>query len=426
MSKKPFRPRHLELRHKTYFALLTIPKDVQFVLGKKRFFKTTGTGDLRVAQTKAELLVIQWKSEIANARERSDDPIINSALELNKMFKTSSWHQVADVIDEETARLRNENNDLLADTFHSLATGQSKTLDAYIPEWKKHQLARGLKEKTVTQMESDLGHLTSYMPTTSLITSKHCDVWIKNLAQTQSLSSASVTRIITACKNLFKYLQEIQVFPDDMVDPFKVPASHRISKKRNAKTINKRDTWVPLTVKELEKIHTVANQKGDRLLANLILIAAYTGARIEELCSIKKDFVDLIENTLQIEDAKTKAGNRIVPIHTHIRKTIKDLVKQSPNEFLFGALTENKYGDRSNAIGKRFGRIKNNLGFGSQKVFHSIRKTFTTALEQSGVAENITADIVGHEKQTMTYGVYSGGSSLEQKRKAIQKVKFTI
>jgi hypothetical protein len=93
-------------RHKTYFALLTVPKDVQYILGKKRFFKTTGTSDLRIAQAKADIFVIQWKAEIANARQKADDPIINSALELNKMLNSSPRELVLDVIHEETDRLR--------------------------------------------------------------------------------------------------------------------------------------------------------------------------------------------------------------------------------------------------------------------------------------------------------------------------------
>ena len=93
---------------------------------------------------------------------------------------------------------------------------------------------------------------------------------------------------------------------------------------------------------------------------------------------------------------------------------------------MFGNLTENKYGNRSNAIGKRFGRLKTELGHGKQQVFHSIRKTFTTELERAGIPENIAADIVGHEKQTMTYGLYSGGSSLEQKRNAIRQIKYSF
>ena len=33
--------------------------------------------------------------------------------------------------------------------------------------------------------------------------------------------------------------------------------------------------------------------------------------------------------------------------------------------------------------------------------------------------EGVTADIIGHEKQTMTYGLYSGGTSIKQRQEAI-------
>ena len=38
----------------------------------------------------------------------------------------------------------------------------------------------------------------------------------------------------------------------------------------------------------------------------------------------------------------------------------------------------------------------------------------STKLEQADVSESVTADIVGHEKKTITYGLYSGGSSMAQ------------
>ena len=87
-------------------------------------------------------------------------------------------------------------------------------------------------------------------------------------------------------------------------------------------------------------------------------------------------------------------------------------------------LTKNKYGNRSNAIGKRFRKLKDNLGFKSQYVFHSIRKTVVTIFENAGVPENVVADIVGHEKTTMTYGLYSGGVSLVVKIKALDKLAY--
>ena len=68
------------------------------------------------------------------------------------------------------------------------------------------------------------------------------------------------------------------------------------------------------------------------------------------------------------------------------------------------------------------GKPKASLGFGPQHVFHSIRKTVVTILENAGVLGNVVADIVGHEKATMTYGLYSGGVSLAVKREALAKL----
>ena len=431
MSKKPFRPQNLELRYKTYFAVLTVPKDVQYILGKKRFFKTTGTGDIKVAQAKSELFVIKWKSEIANARLKVDDPDIKSALELNQMLKASnkdSFHrsQILDVIEKETDRLKDETHELMSETFNQISLGKSKMLKAYVLEWEKNQRENKLQEKSIAQMKSDLNHLFETLPSTNLITNEYCDLWIKNHAQTESLSASSVTRIIAACRNFYKFLQEVGVFQEHSVNPFKVPTAFKKSKRPNAKLKNRIDSWIAFSKNELESIYEASLENDDDELSKLIKICSYTGARIEEICSLKVDHIDLSISTITIADAKSKAGNRVVPIHPKIKSLITKMTMESSNKFLFNSLTENKYKDRSNAIGKRFGRLKKKLGYGKQHVFHSIRKTFTTELERNDVPESITADIVGHEKQTMTYGLYSAGSSLEQKRKAIIKVRFAF
>ena len=61
-------------------------------------------------------------------------------------------------------------------------------------------------------------------------------------------------------------------------------------------------------------------------------------------------------------------------------------------------------------VGKRVSRVKSKLGFYDRHDFYSIRKTVSTQLERLNVSEGISADILGHEKKTMTYGLYSGGS----------------
>ena len=77
MVNKTFKPNHLELRYNTYYAVLYVPKDVRDVIGKVKFYKSTETGNLKLAQTIASVFVTKWKSEIDSARSKSDEPIIN-------------------------------------------------------------------------------------------------------------------------------------------------------------------------------------------------------------------------------------------------------------------------------------------------------------------------------------------------------------
>jgi integrase len=77
-------------------------------------------------------------------------------------------------------------------------------------------------------------------------------------------------------------------------------------------------------------------------------------------------------------------------------------------------------------MSKQFGKVKSKLGFDTRYVFHSIRATVATQLEQAGVPEGVAADILGHDKPNMSYGVYSGGTSFEQKRDAIEKLDYGL
>ena len=425
MPSKNFKANHLELRHRTYFAILVIPKDVRHIIGKSKFFETTGTRDIKIAQSLANLKVIKWKSEIATARANTSDPVINSALELNRMLKTSPTQLVQDVIEDETSRLENQVGLLASSTFSVIAKGIRKPLTTFIDEWVKNEKKRGLADKTIAQMQSDLSLLVEFLPTSNLLVYEHTNTWIKHITKTGNLSPASVTRIIGSCRNFFKHLKMIGEVPEDTKEPFIVPNESKLSKKRNSKAQNKSESWLPFSTSDVESIYCQAILSEDWALGQLILIGAYTGARIEEICSLRKTHISLTEASFTITDSKTEAGERVIPIHDSLLPIIQELMAYE-DEYLIPKLTKSKFDDRSNAIGKRFGRLKKKLGYSKRYVFHSIRKTFTTQLENAGVNENVTADIIGHEKPRMTYGLYSGGTNLAVKRQAISMVCYNF
>lgn len=431
MSKKRFKPTHLELRHKTWFVILTVPKDVKHIIGRSKFFETTQTHDLRIAEAKAALKVIRWKAEIAEARSKTDDPILNSAIELNRLMtnRSSPRHLVEDVIEDETSRIEQEVGPefgaLVAENFSQVAKGKAKALKTLIPNWKEHQTRKGLKSKTIEQMEKDIEQMVDTLSTTYVLTQEHAATWIKYTASKENLTASSVNRITGSCRNFYEYLKDVNVVPEQSAQPFVVPKEFKISKSANSKSINKTDSWEPFDVAEVSALHAEAIKRDDKILADLIYLAAYTGGRIEELCALEKLHINVKTKSLKIVDAKTRSGVREIPIHSSLLPLIKKMLKSDDDpKYLLPNLTNSKYGDRSNAVGKRFGRLKTSLGYSTTQVFHSIRKTFTTALENVGVTENVAADIVGHKKQTMTYGLYSGGTTLDVKREAIERVNY--
>ena len=116
---------------------------------------------------------------------------------------------------------------------------------------------------------------------------------------------------------------------------------------------------------------------------------------------------------------------RTVPLHPELRQLMARLVEgKNPDQHVLSGLRSGKYGRRSGAIGTRFGRLKTELGFGPKHDFHSIRKTVGTQLENAGVPENVAADLLGHKKPRITYGLYSGGTTLAVKAKALAKLAY--
>jgi integrase len=111
----------------------------------------------------------------------------------------------------------------------------------------------------------------------------------------------------------------------------------------------------------------------------------YSGARRVELCSLKVEHVH--GEYFEIVEAKTAAGVRQVPIHDALAPTMKRLVEASKDGFVPSGLRSDKHGNRSDGIGRRFGKLKTELGFGDRHVFHSIRGTVITMLERAEVQD---------------------------------------
>jgi integrase len=170
-----------------------------------------------------------------------------------------------------------------------------------------------------------------------------------------------------------------------------------------------RQANIPYTAEELQRLLTKLKNGKDKEVYRACLIAAYTGCRINEVVNLKRQDISLNKDrqSLIVRESKTGAGVREVPLHPQIISIFEG---------------EWEFKDSSDALSKRFGRLTRSIRKQGQ-TFHSLRSSFITFLEQAGAPENITAAIVGHKIQTMSYGLYSAGPSYLQKLSVVKMIK---
>jgi integrase len=409
---------NIEPRNGIWYAVVVIPKDLREEFGKMKFIKSLQTSSKQVAQHRALPLISKWKAAIRQARGETDAIIKEATLwrrDLSAQNDVDAQEAVELALSERVEEIATKSGNEKANEFYMVASGKATLLKPLYEEWKE-QL--DLAPKTIDQMGRDLLVLVQHFSILEKIAPRTVKTWIDGLIS-KGQTYASLERLLKACRNFWKYLRKTGVVELDAVDPFQGMlslVSDKVAKNKQGR--------VAFSPKDVARIYQAALDGGDQPLADLIALGAYTGARINELASLKVE--DVTESqSLLVRDAKTKAGIREIPIHPAIQGLVERLKRHAQDGYLIPGSGENKYGNRGDHLSKRFGRLKATLGYtkGSE-VFHSIRKTLITLLENAGVPEGIAADIVGHQKQTMTYGLYSMGTSLENKREVIARASY--
>lgn len=416
-------PKYIEQRRRRWYAVLDVPQDLRQRLGSSRFIKSLGTESKTEAERLVLPLIAEWKALFHATRNLGPEQLavdFNTQLrwraDLEKASGSKGEYEILrSVLDDKFTHMAHH-DDASAKIAQKVTFGETFPLENNVEKWLQ---SLDNEPKTIDMKRSDLVRLTKVFKFSHELTKQKVQTWVHKMQVNDALQPATARRIVSSCKGYWTYLQVTgcisggeSVF--DNVSPKKQ------SKSKSARQ-EKRKPFLASEVASLLS-HALENQDID--LARLIWIAMWTGCRIEEICSLKVE--DVHSSHFEVKDGKTTAGNRIVPIHPRLGRLITQLRTNSFDGMLLSGLTLNKYGDRSNAIGKRFGRLKSALGYGEAYVFHSIRKTVATEFENAGVTENVAADILGHEKNTMTFGVYSGGTRLPNRMEAISKLDYPV
>jgi integrase len=351
---------NLEFIGGIYYASWKVPKRLIPFYGRSRLRQTLKTDSYRQAVRLVIPIVDAWK------RQGIVSPTETEALQVMPRSSISINSAISNV---------------------SLAS-----IITHIDPWIMFLRKQELKSKTIKGMEQDVRKALD----AGLALDKPSLMAYLNMAEEQGKGRV---RIQGSIRSFWMFLKASDVIEVDW--PVIPPVRRKIKG---------RQSNIPYTAEELQRLLVNLRLGKDREVYRICLIAAYTGCRINEVVSLKRQDICLTKDrqSLIVRESKTGAGVREVPIHPKLVSVFEG---------------DWEFRDSSDALSKRFGRLTRSIRKQGQ-TFHSLRSSVVTFLEQAGVPENITAAIVGHKIQTMSYGLYSGGPSYEQKFLAINKISI--
>lgn len=403
---------HIQLRRKTYYARLNIPQDLRSIWGKAELIQSLKTSDRKVADVRAMTVIGHWKQQFSELRS-GEHGLDKHALSLRTDEDTHAVNPHTGMSDKDyyIEHIADELPDIKEERFRQIINAKltpfGLLLEDYLAQWDVEPKTKAMAHTAIRRVAEDL-------PNVEQATYQR----IEELVRADTKSSGTKRKNYGFVAQYWSYLAKRNII-QNRDNPF---SGLKFKEKANQAATRRK----AFEIGQIIELHRQALHANDGDIANLILIGSYTGARIEEICSLKVVNVKSTEGRvcIHITDSKTKAGVRVVPVHKDLVELLDNLITKSADEYIMSGLTADKYGNRSNAIGKRFGRLKTRTGLGREYVFHSIRKTVITVFENLGVSEGLTADIVGHEKKTITYGLYSAGHSIRNKSGAIDKLSY--
>ena len=204
--------------------------------------------------------------------------------------------------------------------------------------------------------------------------------------RSKSVIPATVNREMTVAKHMLTKAVEWKLIPDN---PFRTVRSLSVPK----------STERVLCHDEEIKLLTACEQVRSRFLRPLVVLALHTGMRRGELLSLEWSRVELDQRTIRIINAKSNAGDRVIPMNATTHALLSDLVKKASSPLVFPS--NRKPGEKLLDLKKGFKKAVQ-LAKIEKFRFHDTRHTFATRLVRAGVDIVSVQHLLAHSKITMT------------------------
>lgn len=368
-----------------YLVRIAIPSYMRHLFqGKRYFMKSTGTRDIRQARLFRDAIALEWTR-------------------LRNLLKPQGGSSVDQIIDE-LRRVSVYAKEAPA-SFGALVQACPSLLkmrDLYLLQYSEKRKLTTLS-KTNKAVEVLLTHL------------KKKDIQLRDINRTIVTGWLDKLKTERAPQTVQNYISALAQIWDLARNRYHDAPQDNPWRGHALEAKSSKISYEVFAPGELAKVYALLDDEMKAVTA----IGAYSGMRINEICTLRESSVKTIEGVLcfEITEGKTKSAARIVPVHSKLIPLVKSLLKNTHNGFLFyhASITDRADGKRSTWHTQQFTRAKRKaLGETAtkRKVFHSLRHAFVQQLDRAQVPEDRIALLVGHERgNTESFKTYSRNSA---------------
>ena len=415
--------RYLQRLGARWYARIPVPSHLRKEMGPY-VRKALGTGDLREAQMRRWDVMEAARAEFARRDAVGKKPVGKSRHPGEATYEAFRARLKAagpaEFVDEETGeRTENPAFDAAVDALEAAILRTADEPPADLLHAVHDELAG--REPVSALLKDYLAHNPKRSATTAANYETTVRLWIEHQGDKpihratrkaavewldkvgQGKARDTIKRYATVMSHLWEWSHRLEDVPP--ASPFSKLQRAAVQRGKAA------ESYGIFDAAELRAVFAALSI--DPCLKAVALTSLYSGMRLSECLAAERLTVEGVE-CWQLDGGKTTNARRLIPVHPALASVaIPRTIPASTLSVRFGRLMKTV-------------RLEDGKPLPEGKTFHSLRKCFSTALEQAGCPEVIAVRLLGHAPISMSYRVYSAGRQAAELKEWVERVRFAL
>ena len=438
---------YLRKRHNVWWVRIRIPAKAKDILGKTELWKNLKTTDLGEANRKKhkeiglmyeeislatkdyegkadklskEVQISKYaeylrEAKITTPEKDADTSVIKLDLLESKLIEQYGFNEAQAILYSDDPQWEGkEPNTLAKKNFIESykLTDQSYSPLSLVSEKYLAEEYKSLKNSSYRRKKTHIEHFIKWTCNRDItkINKKIVGDYVTAIIQKYNPSSKTIRNTVSNVGSFFRWAEGRGYIEYNPFSNLKLP-------KRNKGSQN-RKPWSDENILTFLKSELIGVNE---FIATCV--ALYSGMRLDEICNIQKTVIN--DNCFKVLEGKTKASQRIIPIHPVLKPLVKRFLNSKVEDYIIKGIKGGGYDNkRSWNFQKKLGRLRKKIGIPKGVVFHTLRNTFATRMENLGIPRNHISQIMGHEDSNMALDIYSAGLAIEPLVKSMKKLTY--